>query len=130
MKNQPLVLPETSPAPRFSFVWVDDLARIIHRCIQNGSVVTKSFNIAGPERISYADLIAVLEKICDRTLKTIRMPIVDIVRRNIPLPFPPDINLLYDGIAIGKLLDGAYTPFERGMAETWQHYIKVHSGWN
>ena len=125
IKGYPLVIPETISPARFSFAWVVDLARIIYYCLQNESVRGKSFNIAGPEMVSYSDLIAVLEKISGRTLKTIQMSVAQIIRQKVQLPFPPDIDLLYDGSAINQTIGNVYTPFAKAMEATWRYYTNL-----
>lgn len=125
IRGYPLVIPESITPARFSFAWVVDLARIIYYCLQYNSVRGKAFNIACPEMVSYSDLIALLEKISGRTLKTIQMSVAQIIRQNVQLPFPPDIDLLYDGSAINQTIGNVYTPFAKAMDATWRYYMAL-----
>lgn len=119
---KPLILPGRTSA-RFSFVWVEDLARLILRCIaRTGVGCADVYNVAGPEAVSYADMVDVLETVCGRRPMVRKMALPQIVREKIPLPFPPDENLLYDGGKIAADLNFAYTPLVTGMRHTWAYY--------
>jgi 2'-hydroxyisoflavone reductase len=116
-----IIVPERAPA-QFSFVWVDDVARVILGCFQNQKVYGQAFNLCGPESISYEDLVSVMQTACDKRFNVMQMPIDHIVRDQIPLPYPPDTYLLYDGAAIQLALEFEYTPLVQGMSRTWLHY--------
>ena len=122
--NKPLVIPEDA---RFfySFVWVDDLAEIIIACMENEKTYGQAFNVAGEERISYTIMADVLEDVCGRPIQRRVMSIGEIIREKVPMPFPPDDHLLYDGSKLRKALGYEYTPFAHGIAKTWRNYQAV-----
>jgi 2'-hydroxyisoflavone reductase len=119
--GETVIVPEWAPA-RFSFVWVDDVAQIILCCFQNKKVYGQAFNLSGPESVSYEDLVSLIQTACDKPFNIMRMPIDQIVREQIALPYPPDTYLLYDGAAIQLAIEFEYTPLVQGMSRTWQHY--------
>lgn len=119
--GKPLIVPEWAPA-KFSFVWVDDVARIILSCFQNQKGYGQAFNLCGPESVSYTDLISVMEVACDKPCKVRRIPVDQIIQEQTPLPFPPDTYLLYNGAAIQTAIEFQYTPLVQGMSSTWKHY--------
>jgi len=122
--HAPLVIPENNRV-FYSFVWVEDLAEIILACLGNETVFGRAFNVAGEERISYAVMADVIEEVCGRKIERKVMTIDEIIRERIPLPFPPDDHLLYDGSKLRHALDFTHTPFTIGMAKTWKYYQKV-----
>jgi nucleoside-diphosphate-sugar epimerase len=122
--NKPLVVPEDDRI-FYSFVWVDDLAEIIAACIENENVYGQAFNVSGEEFISYAVMADTIEEVCGRRFQRKVMGIDDIIRERIPMPFPPDAHLLYNGGKLQKTLGFVHTPFILGMAKTWKDYERV-----
>ncbi|MDX9785433.1 MAG: NAD-dependent epimerase/dehydratase family protein [Desulfobacterales bacterium] len=122
--GKPLVIPEDKNVS-YSFVWVDDLADIIAACLENDAVKGQAYNVAGEESISYDVMADVIESVSGLRVDRRVMGIAEIIRERLPLPFPPDEPLLYDGGKLRRALNYAHTPFIRGMAETWRYYQKV-----
>ena len=119
--GRPLPIPRHS-STRFSFVWVDDLARLIIRLIEAEKDACACYNVAAPEALGYTDLVGIFEKVCGRRSTIRRLSIPQIRHEQIALPFPPDVNLHYDGRCIADVFEFDYTPFVTGMRRTWEHY--------
>lgn len=125
LKGKPLVIPGRAPA-LFSFVWVEDLARLIVQCLeQNSDEGSACYNVAGPVPFSYGDLLDILEKVCGRRPMVRKMALTQIYRQNIVLPFPPDTHLQYDGRKISFDFGFDYTPFSVGIGKSWQHHKDI-----
>jgi 2'-hydroxyisoflavone reductase len=124
-RREPLILPEWAPA-RFSFVWVEDLARVIIRALNHTALFSQAYNIAGPEAVSYAELVEIVSQVCGERLET-RIAPQGVGEEPMTLPFPPDSDLLYDGRKIQQVLGFDYTPFEEAMAQTWRYYQRLMS---
>ena len=122
--NKPLVIPDIKQI-FFSFVWVDDLAEIISACLENEKVQGQAFNVAGEEMVSYDMMADVVEEVSGRKIARRELSLSDIIREQVPMPFPPDEHLLYDGAKLRQALQFTHTPFILGMAKTWQDYRKV-----
>lgn len=122
--DKPLVIPEDQNI-FYSFVWVDDLAEILAACFENQKVLGQAFNVSGEELISYSRMADVVEEVSGRRLTRRVMGIDEILRERVPMPFPPDAHLLYDGRKLQQVLEFTHTPFVLGMAKTWQDYRKV-----
>ncbi len=122
--NQPLVVPE-DPNIFYSFVWVEDMAEMIAACLENEAVQGQVFNIAGEEMISYNRMADTIEEVCGRRIERRALSTADIVRQRVPMPFPPDEHLLYDGRALNQTIAYEHTPFILGMAKTWKDYQQV-----
>jgi nucleoside-diphosphate-sugar epimerase len=122
--NKPLIIPENDQI-FYNFVWVDDLAEIIAACIENENVFGKAFNVAGEEFVSYAVMADTIEEVCGRQIQRKVMGIDDIIREQVPMPFPPEDHLLYSGSKLQKVLNYVHTPFIFGIAKTWKDYQKV-----
>lgn len=122
--NKPLVVPENANF-FYSFVWVEDLAEILIACMENEKTYGQAFNVAGEERISYTMMADMIEEVCGRAIQRRVMRIDEIIRERVPMPFPPDDHLLYDGSKLRKVLGYEYTPFILGIAKTWHNYQAV-----
>ncbi|SPD74186.1 putative sugar dehydratase [uncultured Desulfobacterium sp.] len=122
--DKPFVIPENINI-FYSFVWVDDLAEILIACMENGKTYGQAYNVAGEEQISYTIMADVLEKVCGRPIQRKLMTTDEIIRKKIPMPFPPDDHLLYDGSRLRRVLGYEHTPFTVGITKTWQHYQAV-----
>jgi len=122
--NKPLVVPE-NPNVFYSFVWVEDMAEIIAACLENETVQGQAFNIAGEEMISYNRMADIIEEVCGRRIERRTLSTKEIVRQQVPMPFPPDDHLLYDGKALNQAIAYEHTPFILGMAKTWKDYQQV-----
>ena len=122
--HQPIILPDNELA-LFSFVWVEDLARMILRCLGNEEVSCLALNICAEELISYQRLVEVLEEISGKKIETDKMSVAEIDRRRIPLPFPLDSHLVYSGAKAARVLEFEYTSFIEGMKKTYEYYQMV-----
>lgn len=122
LRGKLLVVPGRAGA-RLSFIWVEDLAQLIIRCLEvSNDGLSVVYNVAAPEPLTYADLLEVMEKECGRKPFVKKMALRQIYRENIFLPFPADIDLFYDGRTIASSFGFAYTPFSVGIRKTWEHY--------
>lgn len=122
--RQPVIIPEEDLA-LFSFIWVVDMAEMIVRCIGDERTYAQIFNLASDELISYARIVQVLEEITGKNIEPIRMPVKEINRQGIPLPFPLSEHLLYSGTKIQRLFDFSYTPLKKGIREALKYYLAV-----
>ncbi|MBF0476878.1 MAG: NAD-dependent epimerase/dehydratase family protein [Deltaproteobacteria bacterium] len=125
--DRTIIIPETG-LPLFSFLWVEDLASLILKCLHNDRVFDGSFNICGPELVSYRRLVEVLETISGRRLAIEKLPSSDIDQCGIPLPFPLDQHIIYSCEKIREATGFRFTPFAEGMRETWQYYQQQLTG--
>ncbi|MBI5588841.1 MAG: NAD-dependent epimerase/dehydratase family protein [Deltaproteobacteria bacterium] len=122
--RQPLIIP-SDPLPLFSFVWVEDMACFIRYAIGEPKFFDRILNLSAPDAVSYPQLVEVIETISGQKLKYSQLSSTEIIKQGIPLPFPLDNHLLYDGTQIQKLSDIPYTPFLQGMQKTYSHYLKI-----
>jgi 2'-hydroxyisoflavone reductase len=104
---------------------VEDLASFIHWAIGESKFFGQTLNLSAPDAVSYLRLAEVLEKISAQKLKISHLSSQEVIKQGIPLPFPLDHHLLYDGTQIQKLVDTPYTPFLQGMQETYSHYLMI-----
>jgi nucleoside-diphosphate-sugar epimerase len=116
-----ITIPDTD-LPLFSFLWVNDLASLILKCIRNDRVYGDAFNVCGPELISYLRLVEILEMVSGRRLRVEKLSPSEIDRYRIPLPFPLDQHLIYSSEKIRDAADFHFTPFAEGMRQTWRFY--------
>ncbi len=120
-RDKPLIIPDIDLS-LFSFVWVEDVAKIIMKCIGNEKTFNLALNVSAGELVSYRRLVDVFEEISGKNLNIVRMKIQVIESQNIPLPFPLDSHLIYAGRKIRRLLNISYTPFIDGMKKTYEYY--------
>ncbi len=115
-------LPE-SALPLYSFVWVEDIAAALLRCLGNPAAFGRSLLLSAPECVGYDMLIEVLRSVTGNRIATRRLPVGELAARGIPLPFPLDQHLLYSGACASRVLDFEYRSFHEGMAETYAAYV-------
>ncbi|MCL5405837.1 MAG: NAD-dependent epimerase/dehydratase family protein [Deltaproteobacteria bacterium] len=120
-QNRTIVLPEKD-LPLFSFLWVDDLAEVISNCLGQPRLFADSYNVCGPELISYRRLMQVVGQVSGHEPAIKEMAPLEIERRRLPLPFPLDQHLIYSCEKIREATGINFTPFEDGMRRTWHHY--------
>jgi len=121
VRNEKVIIPERS-LTLFSFVSVWDTARIIIGCAGNEAVFGKPFNVSAEELVSYPMLMDVLREVTSISFNVETKSIETIIHENIPLPFPLDEHLVYDGTLIADTLQFRYTSFLEGMRETYRLY--------
>ncbi len=122
--NKPVIIPDNELA-LFSFVRVEDVAKIIMGCIGNEKIFNQALNVSAEELVSYRRLVEVFEEISGKKLNIVKMKIRDIDAQKIPLPFPLDAHLVYSGRKIKQLLQFEYTPFAYGMKKTYEYYQRL-----
>ena len=123
LNDEPLVIPEPDLA-LFQCVYVEDVATMIAASIGNPFVKDQIFNLSAPELIGYGHLADLLEQISGRFIGRRPMPIDEIDPRGVPLPFPFDSHLIFDGAKIATTLRISYTPMEIGLQKTFEWYIE------
>ncbi|MBQ8975391.1 MAG: NAD-dependent epimerase/dehydratase family protein [Oscillospiraceae bacterium] len=112
---------------KFNFLYVYDLTYALQACVGNEKAYNDIFNLAGPEDITYDLFIQTLEKVSDVPFVKEPHTVDDVLKNNIPLPFPLENDDLCDGSKITEKLGLKYTPFEEGMSKTFQIFKNVYS---
>ncbi|AKU14401.1 BssK [Azoarcus sp. CIB] len=120
--REPIVIPDPTRSS-FNFIWVVDMARLLWRCIGEPGVVGETFNLASGEAVTYSRIVEALGGIVGKPVETLPLPVGEITRRNIPLPFPLDGPLLYSGAKIDRLFGFEHTPFHVGLREALKYYL-------
>ena len=115
--GQPLMVPE-DPNIFYSFVWVDDMAQMLIAGLENQLLYGKAYNVASAAALSYNTLADVVEEVTGRLIRRQPVSMHEIIRKQLPMPFPPDLHLLYDGTQLNDVLSYTHTPFPIGMAHT------------
>ncbi|AVR89959.1 SDR family oxidoreductase [Thauera aromatica] len=122
--REPIVIPEPG-ASHFNFIWVVDMARLLWACIGEPRAFDETFNLASAEAVSYARIVDALGEITGKAVDTLPLPAAEIARRKLPLPFPIDEDLVYDGTKIDRLFGFEHTPFHVGLREALKYYLMV-----
>ncbi|MCP4024191.1 MAG: NAD-dependent epimerase/dehydratase family protein [Desulfobacteraceae bacterium] len=126
-KKKPITIPENDLA-LFTFIFVEDLSKIIMKCMGNQSAHNQVFNTVSHEYFSYKTYIEVLEKVTRKKIKTIEMSAQEIVKKRIPLPFPIDQHQIYSGNKLCHMLKFEFTPLSCGMEKTYQFLMEKNKG--
>ena len=119
--NKTIILPEID-LPLFQFVSVWDAVRILRLCIGNPETFGRAFNLSGPDLVSYGRLVEVIESVTGLETKTRYMSATAIDDMRVPLPFPLNGHLIYNGSRIQRSLVFSYMSFMEGMQRTWEWY--------
>lgn len=120
-KGEPIIIPKSNLA-LFSFIFVEDLARIISLCMFNPAARDQVFNAVSPELVSYERFADILIRISGRPLKIMEKSVDEIISENIPLPFPMDHHEIYSGDKLARILGFTFTPLAEGMKKTFEFY--------
>lgn len=120
-KDAPIIIPDNDLA-LFNFIFVEDFAKIIMKCIRNKRVYNTVFNTVSREFVSYGKYIEILETITNKKIKTIKMSVKKILHERIPLPFPIDQHQLYSGDKLFRALGFEFTPLVCGMKKTYEFH--------
>ena len=127
VKGQPIPVPVDSDA-RFQFVYVKDVANAIIACVEQPRAVGAAYNLSAPEVVSYRRYMEVLAQVSDLPFATREVTVDQVVRENIPLPFPltAEEDELYVGDRITRELGVSYTPFQEGMKRAYEAFTGVY----
>ena len=120
-KDETIIIPENDLA-LFTFIFVEDFAKIILKCMESQCVYNQIFNTVSPEYFSYKKYIEALEGIIKKKIKTRRMSVAKIIQERVPLPFPIDEHQIYSGNKLDKALDFHFTPLSVGLKKTYEFY--------
>lgn len=109
----------------FSFVYVVDVARACRMLVGDERAFGETFNLAGPEVVTNESFLAELEQCHGAPLDTVDVTVKQVLERNIAIPWPLDVDELYDGTKFAETFGFAYTPFSEGMPKTYTAFMGV-----
>ncbi len=124
-EGTPVPVP-TDATGRFSFVYVMDVADVINMSVANPKAYNEIFNLAGSDE-TYNSFLDTLEKCNGGPFNTQLVTVKEVYERNIPLPFPLDIDQLYSGKKVEDVFGYKYTSFETGMKKTFTVFKNVYA---
>ena len=58
---------------------IQDVLRAVHLCLEHPETYTGSFDIGGPERLAYRDLIAMTAEVMEKRRLMFLMPFISVV---------------------------------------------------
>lgn len=117
-----IIYPEDADG-EFQMVYVKDVAKLLLAACMNPKAYDKAYNVCGEGVLNYERFAEILRKATGMDFEKVNISVEEIQKRNIPLPFPLTRaeTELYSGERV-KELGVAYTPIERGMAQTYAWY--------
>lgn len=115
----------TDAAAKFNLVYVKDVARMIMAATANERAYNEVFNLSAPEALTYDSFLAELEKLWGKKIETVPVTCAEAAAQGIPLPFPLQLDEVYDGGKAVRLLGEQYTPFTGAFKETYEIYMKA-----
>jgi len=118
-KKHVVPVPVDAPA-RFNFVYVLDVAAAIMACIGEKRAFGETFNLSGPETITYKALISDFERFNSGPFETRDVTVQEANHKKLSFPLPLTEDVLVNGEKITKTLDFKYTPFSEGMEKTFR----------
>lgn len=124
-EGTPVPVP-TDATGRFSFVYVMDVADVINMSIANPKAYNEIFNLTGSDE-TYNSFLDTLEKCNGGPFNTQLVTVKEVYERNIPLPFPLDMDQLYSGKKVEDVFGYKYTSFETGMKKTFAVFKNVYA---
>ncbi len=118
----------TDASARFQFVFVKEAAEAILACICKPEAANRAYNLAAPEVLDYPAFMEALAAAADRPFTTRPVTVAEVLRENIPLPFPlkAEESELFKGDRITQELGIQYTSFREGLTKTFQSFRSVY----
>jgi NADH dehydrogenase len=125
------ILPVIAGATRFQPVWVEDVARVFVGCIGNRHAGSKTYELGGPKRYSFHELLAMLMKVLGR--RRLLLPVPPFAARLMAmvmqwLPVPP---LTPDQLAMlqrDNVVEGEAYPTEFGEPAELEAVLPTYIG--
>ena len=123
------VLHPVDAAGKFNMVYVKDLARAILACVNDSRAINQTYVVSAPEVLDYNSFVAALKVVADRNFDLIPVQAADVIRQNLPLPFPltEAENELFDGMKITRELGFQYTPFGPNIKKTYEAFREIYT---
>jgi len=125
-RNQVVPVPADATS-RFNFVYVLDVAAALITCIGDERAYNDTFNLAGPEALTYRQLISDFERYNTGPFETREVSVAEVEAANIPLPFPLTGDELVNGNKFAQTFDFQYTPFSEGMEKTFNIFHSLYT---
>lgn len=112
---------------QFQMVYAKDVARGIMLCIEKEEADNKTYILSAPEVFNYDSYVDLLRSVSDRDFKTTPVTVEDVLKNNIPLPFPltPEENALFNGQKIVNELGFEYGDLKTSMQMTYNAFKTV-----
>lgn len=118
-KGMPVPSPIDASA-RFNFVYVLDVASALMACIGDERAFNVTYNLAGPEAVTYQHLMSVLEHCNGGAFNIREVTAAQVDEEMLPLPFPLTGDTLVNGEKFARAFAFSYTPFMEGMEKTFK----------
>ena len=122
------VLHPVDATGKFNMVYVKDLARAILACAGDSRAINQTYVVSAPEVLDYNSFVAALKVVADREFNLIPVQTSDVIRQNLPLPFPltEAENELFDGTKITRELGFQYTPFGPNLKKAYDAFREIY----
>ena len=113
----------------FQPVYVKDVANAILAVCETVKT-SKEYNVCPIQSIGYKEFIKVLQKVADREVKAVPIPLDKALSTDVFLPFPvtDEETELYNGNKIVEETGLTYTNLEEGMQKTYNAFKNVYEG--
>lgn len=116
----------TDASGKFNFVYVIDMARILMLLIGDQRAYNETFNTSAPELIDYDLVLKSFKELNGAPFETKGYTCKEVIEQNIPLPFPLDGQELYDGTKLCETFNFKYTPYDEGIAKTFDVFKSLY----
>ena len=105
----------------FQMVYVEDVAKIILRCVGNEMTYDKAYNVCDSQTLTYETFADILTTATGVQFTKVELPVQEILQREIPLPFPlrAEESERYSGERV-KELGVTFTDAVQGMQQSYR----------
>jgi nucleoside-diphosphate-sugar epimerase len=103
-----------------------DIARMLERCVGDERAYKEIFNLSAPEHVTYESLMRELARINGAPFETLPVTTEQVLKENIPLPFPLSGDELFSGEKFSRTFGFSYTPFSEGMEKAFKAFKTVY----
>jgi len=108
----------------FGFVYVRDMARALMALVGDERAFNEVFNLSGRENVTYTRLISDFERYNGGGFETREVTVREAEEEGIVFPFPLRNDNLVDGTKFAETFDFRYTPFAKGMEDTFRIFYE------
>jgi nucleoside-diphosphate-sugar epimerase len=111
----------------WSSVYVRDVANAVLRVIGDERAHNAAFNLASPERVTYARLISDFERYNGGAFETREITAAELEAEDGGFPFPVTEDSLTDGSLFSRTFGFRYTPFADAMERTFHAFYRLYN---
>lgn len=125
------ILHPTDATGEFQMVYVKDVACFLEKVLLNVKAYNQAYNLAPEPMVTYESFADALKNSIAKPFERVKVTVQMVNEKGLPLPFPllKEESNWYNGRKALELL-GGYTDLEKGLTDTYNHWMASHTNDN